>query len=349
MNDQKAKRRGLDWKAVVGILLSIVLLWWALREVDPHKVIAEIRQADPLYYILAVIAATAVFWIRAWRWRTFLATAAPNSTFRSRFAATTIGFMGNNLLPARVGEFARAYAFSKMENTTVVASLGSLVVERLFDAIGVIGLLFITLALPGVPDLSATMTTVVRTLGVLIIVGLILGVALVLFPQKTVTFVEKYIARFLPNSFRRPVVDSLEAFLSGLTVLRSPSLLTAATVQTFALWLFNAVGFWLGFKCFGIDVSFTGALLLQSIIALAVSIPSSPGFFGPFEAATKFVLVEAYGISQDKAVSFAIGFHIGGFIPVTVIGLIYAYKLGISLKEVEHSEEIVEEEVEKTL
>lgn len=349
----KRRTSWLDWKAVVGIILSIALLWYALREVDPAEVVREIRRADPWLFLLSVIAATLVFPIRAWRWRTLLAASVPDTSFRSRMAATSIGFMGNNILPARIGEFARAYAFSRMENITVVGSLGSLVVERLFDAIGVVGLLFVAMSLPGVPDISnmggRDLTALANTLGVLVVIALVLGISLVLFPERTVTFVEKHVARFLPKSIRRPFVDSLEAFLSGLTVLRSPALLSAAVVQTIGLWLFNAFGFWLAFKTFGIDVGFSGALLLQSIIALAVSIPSGPGFFGPFEAAAVFVLSGAYGISHDKAVSFAIGFHLGGFIPITVIGLLYAWRLGISLREVEQSEEVVEEAVEHEL
>lgn len=342
-----------NWKAILGIVLSIALLWYALRDVDPHEVMAEVRRADPIFFLLSVIAATLVFPIRAWRWRTLIQPIAPETSFRSRFAATSIGFMGNNILPARIGEFARAYAFAKMEKITVVGSFGSLVVERLFDAIGVIGLLFVAMSLPGVPDVTniggRDLTALANTLGILVVIGLALGLSLVLMPVRTVTFVEKYPARILPRAIRRPFVDALEAFLSGLVVLRSPLLLSAATAQTIALWLFNAVGFWLAFKAFDIDVGFAGALLLQSVIALAVSVPSGPGFFGPFELAAKFILVGAFGVADDKAVSFAIAFHIGGFIPITVIGLYYAWRLGISLREVEESEELVEEEVEKSL
>jgi glycosyltransferase 2 family protein len=349
----RKKKPLINWKAIVGVALSVLLLWFALRHVDPQKVLAELKLADPFYYILAVAAAYGVFPLRAWRWKTLLQATAPDTSFRSRYAATTIGFMGNNVLPARIGEFARAYAFSKMERITVVGSFGSLVVERLFDAIGVVGLLFVAMSLPGVPDVTniggRDLTTLVNTLGVLVVLGIILGVSLVIVPTATVRFVEKYIARFLPESFRRPFVDSLEAFLAGLSVLRSPILLTTATVQTIVLWLFNAVGFWLAFKTFGIDVGFAGALLLQSMIALFVSVPSGPGFFGPFEFAAVAVLQHAYGVPNEKAISFAIGFHIGGFIPVTVVGLYYAWRLGISLREVEESEEIVEEAVEKTI
>jgi glycosyltransferase 2 family protein len=184
---------------------------------------------------------------------------------------------------------------------------------------------------------------------VLIVIAFILGTLLVLFPKRSVGFFERYIARILPRGIRRPIVDALEAFLSGLGVLRSPKLLLTATLQSGGLWLFNALGFYLGFKAFGIDVNFAGALLVQSIIALAVSVPSGPGFFGVFEAGALLVLNQLYHIETERVLAFALGFHLGGFVPVTVIGLYYAWKLGISLKEVGKSEEVVEEAVEATL
>ena len=349
-----SKRKSIfDWKAILGIGLSIALLWWAFKDEDFGEILHELKQADPLLFIAAAAAATAVFWPRAWRWRTLLEPVAPGTPFRSRFAATTIGFMGNNLLPARIGEFARVFALSRMERVPIVTGLGSLVIERLFDAVFVVGLLFLALTLPGVPDIStakgANLTAVANTLAILIAVAFILGTLLVLFPQRSVGFFERNIARWLPHGIRRPLVDALEAFLSGLGILRSPKLIVVATLQSAALWLFNAFGFWLGFQAFGIDVSFSGALLLQSVIALAVSVPSGPGFFGLFEGGAVIVLHELYQIEKDKVLGFALGFHLGGFIPVTLIGLFYAWRLGISLKEVGKSEETVEEAVEATL
>ena len=348
------KRKSIfDWKAILGIGLSVGLLWWAFKDEDFSEILHELRQADPLWFLAATAGATAVFWPRAWRWRTLLEPIAPGTTFRSRFAATTIGFMGNNLLPARIGEFARVYALSKMERVPIVTGLGSLVIERLFDAVFVVGLLFVALTLPGVPDLKAARGTdlaaIANTLAVLIAIAFLLGTLLVLFPERSVGFFEKRIARWLPQGIRRPIVDALEAFLSGLAVLRSPKLLAIATLQSGALWLFNAVGFWLGFRAFGIDVGFSGALLLQSVIALAVSVPSGPGFFGLFETGALIVLNQLYQIEKGKVLGFALGFHLGGFVPVTLIGLFYAWRLGISLKEVGTSEETVEEAVEATL
>lgn len=349
-----SKRKSIfDWKAVLGIAVSVVLLWWAFKDEDFSKIIAEVKLANPFWFLAAAAAATAVFWPRAWRWKTLLDPVSPGTTFRSRFRATCIGFMGNNLLPARIGEFARVYALSRMEPVPIVSGLGSLVIERLFDAVFVIGLLFVALSLPGVPDIStvrgANLTNIANTLAILIALAFVIGVLLVLFPKRSVSFFERNIARFLPMSFRRPLVDALEAFLSGLAVLRSPKLVALTTIQSLGLWLFNAVGFYLGFRAFGIDVPFSGALLLQSVIALAVSVPSGPGFFGLFEAGALLVLNQLYHIETERVLAFALGFHLGGFIPVTVMGLFYAWRLGLSLREVGTSEEAVEEAVEATL
>lgn len=338
---------------MLGIAISIALLWWAFKDEDFSKILVELRLADPWWLIAAVAAATGVFWPRAWRWKTLLEPVYPGTTFRSRFHATCIGFMGNNLLPARIGEFARVFALSRMERVPIVAGLGSLVIERLFDAVFVVGLLFVALSLPGVPDISALgdgkLQQAANTLPILIAIAFVLGTLLVLFPQRSVGFFEKRIARFLPRGIRRPIVDALEAFLSGLSVLRSPKLLFSATLQSAGLWLFNALGFYLGCRAFGIDINFAGALLLQSVIALAVSVPSGPGFFGVFELGAKLVLVNLYNVEPERVLAFALGFHLGGFIPVTLMGLFYAWRLGISLKEVGKSEEVVEQAVEATL
>ncbi|NIP87501.1 MAG: hypothetical protein GWO21_00180, partial [Gammaproteobacteria bacterium] len=93
--------------------------------------------------------ATGTFVMRAFRWRVLLLPALAESSFRSRFSAVCIGFAGNNLLPARLGEFARVAAFSRMEPIGLGATFASLVLERLFDALILVGFLLPALYLPG--------------------------------------------------------------------------------------------------------------------------------------------------------------------------------------------------------
>src|SRR5688572_23965346 len=155
-----ARRRFLDWKAVVGILISAVALYFAFRGRDWGEIFAHIRRANVALILLATAFSTFVFWIRAWRWRYILAPIA-DLPFHSRFAAVNIGFAANNLLPARVGEFLRAYSLTRMEpRVPIVSSFASLVMERLFDGVLVISFLFLSMALPSFPSISATETTI---------------------------------------------------------------------------------------------------------------------------------------------------------------------------------------------
>ena len=341
----------LDWRALLGITISIVVLYYTFRRIPFGEVAHRLSEADPLFLLLSAAGATGVFWIRAWRWKAILEPIA-DVPFRSRFASITIGFMGNNLLPARIGEFMRAYSLSRTEAVPIVASFASLVIERLFDAVLVIVLLFVAMSLPGYPEVARfdgfSMTGAARGAAIFVGVLILVLASLVLFPLRAVAVLEK-IASILPRSFRRPLVDGLETFLDGAAMLRNPRLLLRTTGWSIVLWVFNGVGCWFAFRAFGLDFPFSAALFVQSAIALAVSVPSGPGFFGVFQFAAKLVLHDMWGAPLDSVLAFAIGFHLAGFIPVTFIGLYYAWRTGLSFREVRESEEIVEGAVEEAL
>lgn len=350
MSSTRRRNPLLSWRALLGVALSIVLLYFAFRDVDFLEVAAEIAMAQPLLFLAATFVATVVFPIRAFRWRPLLRPVA-RTGFRNRFAATSIGFMANNLLPARIGEFARAFALTRTEPVSLSASFGSLVVERLFDGLAMVGLMVVALTLPGFPeigeiggrDVGAYARFVLAVFfGLALLAGLV-----VLRPAASMRVVEAVAGRALPESFRRPVVDALTAFLDGLSALREPLLLMEVAAWSIALWAVNAVSFWLAFLAFDIHVPFSAALFLQGIIGLAVAVPSAPGFFGVWEYAARQGLVTLWGVEVTKAVGFAVGFHIAGFVPITLIGLYYAWRMGISWRDVETSEEVVETAVER--
>jgi len=115
-------------------------------------------------------------------------------------------------------------------------------------------------------------------------------------------------------------------------VLRSPTRFIAVFFWALVHWLVNGLAFWLAFRAVGIDAPFSAANFLQGIIAIGVALPSSPGFFGFFEAAA-VVGLAVYGVPRGEAVSWAIGFHILSFIPITVIGLYYFARLGLHFSD----------------
>ncbi|MBX6363679.1 MAG: flippase-like domain-containing protein [Gemmatimonadetes bacterium] len=351
MTNPPRARRSVDWRAIVGIALSVGFLAYALRDVDPREVMTQLRRADPALFLLAVAAATLPFWIRAWRWRALLAPVAPSTSFRSRFGATTIGFMANNLLPARVGEFLRAWVISRLEPIPVVASLGSLVLERLFDGLTLVAYTFVALAAVGQAggEVGRSMRTAATGLGIAFAIIAVVLLAMLIWPRRVVAAAEAVVERSLPRAFRRPVVDALETLIGSLGAIRDPGLLARVVAWSAFLWLVGAFSYWLGLLAFGIRVPFTAALFLQSIVSFAVAVPSSPGFFGVFEFAVKKGLVALWAVDPNRAIAFAVGFHLGGFIPVNLIGLFYLWRLGFSWRDVKAGERTVEEQVEAAL
>src|SRR5690625_5782058 len=125
------RKRFTDWRTFVGVGLAIGLLVFSLRGISLDEVMGEIARANPILFLASIVLAVGPMLVRAWRWKALLEPVCPGTSFYSRFSTTMIGFMANNVLPARVGEVARAYALPRVEPITTIASVGSLVVERL--------------------------------------------------------------------------------------------------------------------------------------------------------------------------------------------------------------------------
>lgn len=337
-------------RTLVGVGLSVLLLWWALRDVSAAEVAREVRRADPWLLTLAVALNLGGFLFRAVRWGIFLRPVVRGVPFRPRFAATMIGFAANNLLPARVGELARAYSLARLSAVPIAASLATLVLERILDGLTLVGLLFFSMGAPAFPVAADPGGIDPRSIArgfAIVMMGVAVALALLVFaPGPVMRVWTLTLERLVPARFRTRVRSALLSFANGLAILRDLRLFLLSVILALGQWLLTAVSFLVAFRAFRIDeVPLVGAVFLQSVVSLAVAIPSSPGFFGPFEAASKIGL-GIWGVSPAKAVSFAVGFHIAGFIPVTLMGIYYVWRLGLRWSEVRHSDGAAEEQME---
>ena len=116
----------------------------------------------------------------------------------------------------------------------------------------------------------------------------------------------------------------------GLAVLKSPTRLAGVVAWSVVLWLVNALSFYLAFFAFDLPVSYTGAVVLQGVLAFGIAVPSAPGYVGPFEAVITAVLA-LYGIGASQAVAYAVGYHLTTFVPITVLGVWSATRTGLGL------------------
>lgn len=329
------------WRSAIGILLSAVLLWWTLRDVSLAAVWNELSRASIPLFLASVVCATLIFVLRARRWRTILEPVAPNQPFGALWRSTAIGMMANNLLPARAGEIARAYALTRQTSVPFATSIASLAVDRLFDMLVILLLAVVAFMDPRFPHEAriAGQTLGHIAQGSIVIVMILLAAlySLAFFPTKLERAFELFARRVSPELEERGKV-ALIRFSEGLSVLRTPGRFGAVLMWTIAHWLLNALAFWLGFKAVGITLPFSSALFLQALIAVGVALPSAPGFFGFFEKLAT-VGLGLYGVPAELATSWAIGFHILSFIPITVIGLWYFARLGLHMNEIDTARE----------
>jgi uncharacterized protein (TIRG00374 family) len=321
------------WRGVLGILLSVALLWYAFHDIEWAKVALAIRHANLWLLLFAALAATGIFPLRARRWRTILDPVAPHLPMGPLWRATAIGMMVNNVAPARAGEPARAYVLSReVEQVPFSTAFASLAVDRVFDSVIVFSLMFGSMLLPSFPRGAAGPVARYAVWGVVFVAIVIVALYLIVyFPAQIISLFELFAHRVAPT-FEARGREILVAFANGLSVLRSPRRFIAVLWWALLHWLLNAFAFWLGFLAVGIHEPFGAALFVQGIIVIGVAIPSSPGFFGFFEAAGKFAL-GIYGVSETMAVTWAVGFHVLSFIPITLLGAYYFARAGLSLTE----------------
>jgi glycosyltransferase 2 family protein len=307
---------------VLGVAVSVGLLAWAVRGVSLQDVWRQIRAAHPAPLALAVILATLTFPLRLIRWRLLLPDRdrAPYPA-GPLWHAIALGFMANNILPLRAGELVRSYTASRLAQIRFTTVLSSIAVERIFDGLTVVALLSAALLFADLPpDLTiggASVARLTKIAGLAGCAALLASVLVLALPTQA----ERLVRRFIP---RAPVADRIvsliEGIRQGLVVLRSPGRLMGVVFWSFVLWNLNALALFVAFGAFDIAVSYWGALLMQGLLVLGISIPSTPGFFGPFEAVIVAVLA-LYRVPNDLAFSYAISYHLASFVPITLLGL----------------------------
>ncbi|MBC8089079.1 MAG: flippase-like domain-containing protein [Phycisphaerae bacterium] len=325
-----------NWRAALGIALSALLLWLTLRGVEFRDVWQVLRSSNLALFVLGTAVATCMFPLRAIRWQPILEPVAGRIPFAPLWRATAIGMMANNVLPLRAGEVARALALTRqVPRVALATSLSSLAVDRLFDAIIVFLLMFGAMLDPAFPaDVRIKGLTIpqMATSGLVLMIILLVGCyTVVLQPERVQKLLSTVALRIMPR-FEPALIRFFGHVAGGLAVLKDSRRFLVVLGWALAHWLVHALGLYICFVAVGVDVPFSAALFLQGILAIGVAVPSSPGFVGVFEGAATIGLA-VYGVPTTLAVSWAIGYHVLSFIPITTMGAWYFVRLGLGMKE----------------
>ena len=283
-----------------------------------------------------MLVATLTFPLRTLRWRFLLRIEGASLPVVPLWHATAIGFMANNLLPARAGEFARAFAAARLTGVRFSTALASVAVERIMDGIAMVALMTIAIYVggfaPGARIGGLSVGQIAGAMALVFAMALAVAVVIVHRPEPALRLGRAILRRVMPVALAEKAVTFAEGLVGGLDALRSLPRFLAVAAWSIAVWGTYALSFSLCFMAFDIQMPWASPFLLQALIGFSVAIPSSPGFFGPFEAATRGTLA-LYGIDARLAVSFAVAYHIGTFIPISVLGLWSLYRSHLHLAD----------------
>ena len=322
---------------MVGLAVTVLLLAWALHGISLSQVAAAVRHAHVVWLLASVVTATLTFPLRTIRWQLILrGDDGRRLAFTDLWHAVAIGFMANNLLPARAGEFARAYVASRRLPVRFSTALASVGVERVFDGLIMVAGMALAIAAPSFPAQASVLGTPLSRVatGAAILFGALLGLCLVVvhYPAPWLRLLDRLVHAVLPTRAADRLVRIAEGIIAGLEVLKQPGRFAGVVAWSCVLWAVNAAAFALCFLAFDLPVPPAGALLLQGVIGFGVAVPSSPGFVGVFEAATRLTL-SIYAVSPDLAVGYALTYHFTTFIPITILGLVSLSRTRLHLAE----------------
>ena len=320
-------------KLWAGGLVSLGLLAFIFSKIDFHRLWEVLRSVD-LGWVAAAGVLNLVFYIiRAERWRFLMEPVKKGVPLIDLLSATIIGFMANNILPARLGEFARAYVLGRRESVPASSVFATIVVERLFDSLAVLMLLVYVLATMPESIAGGGTAGMIQKAGYVSLGACAVLISVVAFfvaaPGRAAAAVDGILRPISPG-FAAKAVYLTEKFASGLRVVKSPRLLSRIIFYTLLHWLPLFIPVMFFFKAFGLHYGVYQALFFLVITLFSVAVPSTPGFVGTYEAAGVGALV-LLGMDKEAALGFTILAHAVSFVPITLLGFIFLSRENLSL------------------
>jgi len=316
----------------VGIGISVLLLLLLLRKIDFHSLVIALQQLDLRCLAAAVFFTFVSYWLRAVRWRYLLLHERP-LPLSSLYSAVLIGYMANNLFPARLGEFIRAWVLAEREQLQAPAVFASLVIDRLFDGFSVMVMLavvLLTLQLPPGMEQSASLLRAGGTTMLLFYAGVVLFLVLLkLRPVAALSLLARLLKPF-PASITEKAIPLAGSFLGGLRFSYGGRNLLGILLSSFLIWISATLPIYLVLLGFGIHLPLTASFFIMVLLVFAVMVPAAPGYIGTYHLAC-YTGLAAFGLPDTQAISIALVVHGVGFFPVILGGLYQVWSLGMSL------------------
>ncbi|PSQ96396.1 MAG: hypothetical protein BRD55_06945 [Bacteroidetes bacterium SW_9_63_38] len=312
-----------------GVTLSVVVLGGALYQVDLEKAVRVLGRFGFWWAAPMLLCYLSSFLVRGARWRLLLqpveTVSWPTST-----GVVFCGYMANNLLPLRLGEIVRALVLGRMTSARVEGTLTTIVLERVFDGLVLVGMIALVLVGSGIGPEAEGIVAYTGAVSAIVFAGaLLFVVGARLFPRLVLGEMRRGL-RWVPIIEEKKGLNATRSLLQGLGSLALDRRLGAVVGLSGAVWILEGGMFWIGFRAFSLDAGAGAAFLTLAFVNLSILVPSAPGYVGIFQGAT-ILAFGAFGLPEEIALSYSVVVHFLQYVSVTVIGLVILAAYGVSL------------------
>lgn len=308
---------------LVGLIISAVSLYFALRGFDFGDVLGALSRVQLLPFALMIVPFILTFMTKVWRWHVMFYPDERRVSNNLLFGALMISYIP---LPFRLGEVARGAVTSRRSGLPAPRVFSTIVVEKVLDVLTL--LLFLGISIPFI-TISQSLQGAAVTLAVgATLVALVL-LALVLRPSLAMGLA-RFVAAKLPSRFGQRIETGTAQVLQGFAPMSNPVVALKIVLWSLVTWGINVVTVYLMMRAFNIEVSPMAAMLVVVVTNLSMAVPAAPGSIGTFEAAVVAVLGVLH-IEQNTSQSFALLYHFIGLAPVAVLGIIAMIQQGVKL------------------
>ena len=315
-------------KFILGVLISVIGLYYAFRQINFWELWIIIKNVNFILVILAIVILLLSNIIRAWRWQ-ILVKPIKYVSFEPAFSSIMIGYFGNSVLPFRMGEFLRAFIVADKTSLTASTAFGTIVIERILDFIG---LSIVILLIMTVYPLTSVGGSIIIGVIVLSLTAFIFFFLFGGFKSSLLVKIEKL--SLLRIGLLHKILLFIKNFLDGATTIRATNKLGIILLYTLIIWIMYYCSTYLATIAIGIELEWFGFGVLLISTTLAISIPAAPGYVGTYHAAAVYILTNLFDVGRSNAQAAAIILHAVGTIPIVIIGAGYFLNSSVNFKDI---------------
>jgi len=339
--DKPSKPKSQAWKVLIGLAVSAVFIWLALRNIDFNELGKTFLRVNPLWIAVGALLVVLCYFLRALLWQELLRYERKTRVW-NLFRIITIGYFANNILPLKIGEIIRAWLLGKKENLSASEAFATVVLERGADMFALLFFFLIAMSLiPFEPWLKYSGLAVVA-------IGLAFAVVVLLnyrFGGHLLDALERPLMK-LPGNTGRFLHEQLGKFLAGLKLLAGAGQVLKVAFLCLATWFTWICFAYISFWAVGLELPFIAAIFMVVVLNFGLMIPSSPGGLGVFEFMVILALAR-YGVAKEQALGVGFIFHMVQYILTFVIGWIFTFQMNVSMFQFSRRPEALEAAPEK--